>query len=511
MSNFKNKLSSFVKGEGVFSGALSALVVGLAIVANIIIFVLGSYFSLYIHLDEVEDLTLSGYTDSLFADPIKKGERVKIIFCQSEEEVKANDKGSRVLETVKNFKERYGDFIELEFVNIVTKMNNKNEYVDLTVYQTVSEGGKKSPILESTVIFESDYGHRVLTDSASKTGYANFYTVDTVGNVIAYNGEETVAAMITSSLSTEKKTAYFTTYHGEISDSAFQNMLAFAGYGIGVIDLLKNEIPEDAELVVISNPKKDFKQADVNSKVKVRTEIERLRTFVEDGGGKIYVSLDPYTPKLPVFESFLADYGIKLSETENKKAPAGYLRNIIRDSDSSVTTDFLTIAVECADNEIGNKVSEKMDKYTDSSVIVKECAALQLSGKAQPLLVASPTAALYAGSDVVDSEGGYCVAAVTECRGKNPGTIFLTPTVYLTASDALVTEGYANRPFVYSMIENVFDGKNLPYGCKTVYYTTTTLENLSMKDARLYTALIMAIPAVIAVVGAVIVIRRKNR
>ena len=88
--------------------------------------------------------------------------------------------------------------------------------------------------------------------------------------------------------------------------------------------------------------------------------------------------------------------------------------------------------------------------------------------------------------------------------------MFVTSSIYLTSTDALVAKGYSNRVFVYSLIEKVFtSGTSVPYGCNTVYYNTEVLENLTMGRARLYTALIMAVPAALAVVGAVVVTRRK--
>ena len=44
-----------------------------------------------------------------------------------------------------------------------------------------------------------------------------------------------------------------------------------------------------------------------------------------------------------------------------------------------------------------------------------------------------------------------------------------------------------------------------------VDYTAPILENLTMGKARLYTAIILAIPAALAVVGTITIIRRKNR
>ena len=56
----------------------------------------------------------------------------------------------------------------------------------------------------------------------------------------------------------------------------------------------------------------------------------------------------------------------------------------------------------------------------------------------------------------------------------------------------------------------------LRYGClpieeKTVLYNTNTLENLTMGTAKAYLAVAMLLPISVAVCGAVVLIRRKNR
>ena len=87
----------------------------------------------------------------------------------------------------------------------------------------------------------------------------------------------------------------------------------------------------------------------------------------------------------------------------------------------------------------------------------------------------------------------------------------VVPSIYISVADALITNGYANKEFLFASFEYLFGAKGMPYGCRAVLYDTQTLENLTMGTARLYTAIILAIPTAIAVVGSVIIIRRKNR
>ena len=520
MKKMNERSRALFKRENLFSGATTALFLAFAIVINLIVYVITTAFGLYLSTPNQVDLSLSGYTESLFAEAEAEaketGEKVKIIFCQSPEEMDASDKGSLVHETAKNFVELHPDFIEIQYLNIITKVlssadGSKTEYVDLGDYQTetVIDGKTvKSPIYKTSVIFKSSYGKRVLTDTYSSEGYSGFYTVNSSGYAIAYNGEEIIASMIMWSLTPTHKTAYFTVYHSEVSDVAFSNMLVCAGYNVKTIDLKKEEIPADAGLVVISSPKEDFERAQAGSNID--TEIERLRTYVENGGN-LYVALDPYVERLTVLEEFLAEYGI---ETSYATIPErGEIRNIIRDANASIETDFYTMEINYADNELARKIHETVKKYSDTRVLIKDCSALKLSKNATSLLKTSPSAALYAGGGETDGAGSYDVAAIATHTGPTgkTGTVFVVPSVYLTASDGMVSGGYSNRLFLYSLFENMHGLENLPYGCKTVYYSDSILEGLTMQTARIYTAIVLSVPVILSIIGGVIIIRRKNR
>ena len=81
----------------------------------------------------------------------------------------------------------------------------------------------------------------------------------------------------------------------------------------------------------------------------------------------------------------------------------------------------------------------------------------------------------------------------------------------MTVSDALNASRYSNRDFFYATFEHLYGAEGMPYGCKAVMYSNSTLENLTMGAARLYTIIAMSIPLAIALVGTVIIVRRRNR
>ena len=71
MSNFKRKIGSALSSESAFSAATTAVILGIAIVLNVLVYALGVIFELYLYSPAVDDLTLSGYSDNLFKEAIE--------------------------------------------------------------------------------------------------------------------------------------------------------------------------------------------------------------------------------------------------------------------------------------------------------------------------------------------------------------------------------------------------------------------------------------------------------
>ena len=508
MNKFKQKLVSFLKGEKLTSSAVTALFIGVIIAVNAIVYALTVGYSLYITPKTDFDLSISGSMDELFET--YKGQQVKILFCRSssdfDEESGTIDETYYFHKTAKYFEERYPALLSIDYVNVLTKrLESDNSIFNFAPYQEDSSGNIITPIYNSSVIFESAKRHRVIVDSASAVFY--YDSSSSSQSYQSYHGEEVFASMVSWVLADELKNVYFTTYHGETSEIYFANMLTCAGYEINTIDLRKQNIPDDADLVVISNPTTDFEKSIQGGPV---SEMDRLINYLEKGGN-LYVALDPYVDKLYNLEQMLKEYGISYAETERE---SGVLRHIVKDSSNAITTDNFTLVTTFADNSYGNEMSDILNKYDSGRVILKECAALELTRGAESILETSSASAVYAGGERVGSSGNYCVGALAktgETGSEKNGNIFVISCVFLTANDALTTSGYGNRDFIYTVMDVAFESNAVPYGCSPVYINTETLENLTMRSARIYTALILALPVVIAVVGSVTVIKRKNR
>ena len=500
MSNLKGKAMEIVSKDKFSSGIITALVIAIVMVFNALLYTVVNVFDLRIAYTEEFDYSLKGNTDHLFEEAINEGRKIKIYFCASELDVKSSKTLGEVYITANNFKEKYSSLVELDFVNIITKKSEvTGEYVNLSKFATNMEGQKTS-IQKTSVIFESGKNHRVVSD-------ASFFTFDSNMYITSYNGEEVMASMMSWVLADEHKKAYFTQHHGESADPAFANLLACAGYYVDVVDLRKEKVPDDASLLVISNPTSDFEASKDST---VFAEMDRLLAYVERGGN-LFVTLDPYAKTLPILEGFLASHGITLSTTEI--ASGKRVRNIVKDSENAITADYFTFVAEYSSNALANKISDTVKKNGDGGVMLKDVSAITLSGNAKALLKTSSDAVLEANGKTVSEKGSYCIAAYSEYFTESGGktNIFVVPSIYLAVSDVLIANGYSNKDFTYALFEQLYGAEGMPYGCEPLLYGSQTLENLTMGTARIYTTIALLVPTVILAVGVAVIIRRKYR
>ena len=505
MNDFKQKFTSYVQGRNFTSNLVVALVIASVVFVNIIAYTLTSYLGLYIYKPEDIDFSISDATEPLFDEAIDAGLEVTITFCMYEDALASHSTGWYVQETAKRFAEKYPDFIKLNYVNILTQLDSEGNPVDLSVYKKDMRGNETA-LSNTSVIFTSGSNYRVLTDVYTSAGFADFYTLDESLYMTSYNGEEILASMISWVLHDEHKVAYFTTGHGETVSINLYNLLACAGYYVDQINLRAYDsigVPEDAGLLVISNPTTDFERSAEGSGVV--TEMDRINEYASKGGS-LFVTVDPYSRRLPVFYDFLAEYGISMFDTADGE------RQTVKDDANAITTDGFTVVTDFADSEIAAAMNARTSSL-GGRVILRDVAPLKLEGNARALLVTSPTSVCQAGGETTDTAGSYPVAAYSTKDNYNadPAKLFFIPSIYISTSDAMISNGYLNKDFLYSLFDVFYGMGEMPYGCSSVLYDNEMLENLTMGTAKIYTAVLVLLPAVLAVCGTVLIIRRKNR
>ena len=475
----------------------TVLVLVIMILFNVLTFSLVNTHGWYFTTGDEVDFSLRRTFSSSLSPIRESGEKVRILFCMPKEDLAAHKTGTFLFGTAEQLEREYSDVFDISYINIITKRDQDGALVDLSKY---TENGEEEPlpIYKTSVIFEQGERYRVLTT----TDFSDFFTLNAKQEPVAYNGEEIFLAMSLWVLTDEHPTAYFTASHSEIVDVAFTRLLAAAGYAIATIDLSREDVPEGCDLLVISNPRSDFERGRDESVV---TEMKRLRDYA-DRGGDLFVSLDPLLKKpLPVLESFLAEYGVSIRTEIDRKMQT----NIVKD-----TADGFTMIGEYANTEIADTIFSTVKDYREGGVFFSSASAITVDPThegASALVVTSPRSETYVGSTRTDASGGYTVAA--EGRRVADGkasSLFLTGTIYMTGTDALLTNTYSNREFFFGVLEHVFEnGQPMPYGASMILTDTALLENLTQSSVRLYSVLV-ALPSVALLITGIVVLRRRR-
>ncbi len=528
MNNFKHKLSSFLHGRSFSSGVITTLVVAIFAVANVLIYTVYYAFIFEPGAVEQEDLSITGAADDSFERAQREGKKITVTLCMSESDIQVHETGNYVYRTAMEFAERYPDFIEIRYANVMTLIYDDNgERFNPDKYTKVARKDESGEILKddkgneiydeyaltrASVIFECRTydAHGTVTREnikvlTSATAYAGFFTFDDNQYITSYNGEEVFASNINWVIANSHDTVYFTIGHGEAPSLTFCNALVNAGYYIEEINLRKKSVPDDAAFVVIADPKHDFEKSSEGSGI--ISEMDRLNEYASRGG-KFYVNMDPISESLPRLEAFISDFGISFATTGEGE------RQTVKDLNMAIGTDGFTLITEYADTSLANDVYAKIS-HLDGSVIIRDIAALNCDSSkgAAPLLKASSSAVLEASGATTDSDGSYTVVAYSEKYNANADSarLVLVPSIYMTASDAMVTNGYSNKDFLYSLFDVFYGAERVLYGTNDVVQQSTRLENLTLGTSTVYTALLLALPAALAVFGAVTIVRRKNR
>jgi len=357
---------------------------------------------------EVSD-TAREYIDSQVAPIVDEcGGSIKIIFCDTKDSIRSSELYKYVYDSFFEVAELFPEMIEIEHIDVFEQPKLSQKY------------GVESV---NNVIF-------VYKDRHETLDLGDFYAYKTVNNesvVSAYQGELLIASALMRVTQKDMPMCYLTVNHGEeFSDHELIKVITQAGYTVGMIDLYSDEIPDDCEILVTFNPKKDFAVSNETSDV---SEIARLEKFMS-GGGKymVFLSADTFASGgFDNIESFLSSWGVNyMHKTTNEGVEACYL---VKDSANSLTVDGYTVIgrpnTEIKDEAITGNIASPVSFGNTTYMSVSEGFAANGNGgyissdsarKLSPVYFASDTAVAWADGRAVAraSEEDFVLMSLTE-------------------------------------------------------------------------------------------------
>lgn len=460
------------------------LFLGAVILLNIVVYVFATAFSWYFYTEERYEHTVSDATHALLSEIEHP---VTVSFCSAETDIEAVATSRLVYETVKQYAAIHDEKVRLgKFYNVYTDFAKMQEYSEKT----------GATVTKDSVIIETDVECYALSMS-------DFYLLDGAGVILAYNGEEALAsALLRAQVEREKlPSAYFTVDHGEnFALPALLSQVFYAGYDIGntelnTLRLSDEEIPENAALVVISNPLYDFEKSASSTVV---TELDRLETYLRKGG-KVYITLDAGASsyaELQNLRAFLAEYGLVTGD------------GLIEDGQNGIT-EARTFLVSYASSDVGSAVGDAITEYNTSRILVRDASPITVLAENGKGMTVSPLLETASVATWNGESGAFPVAAIAEGAGGE--AILLSTSGYVNYNEAVNSEGYANEDFLYAGL-SLLDCDTPLIGCRMLFIADTGLENLTRIESNGFFALTVAvIPVSLLIACAAVSIRRRRR
>ena len=147
--------------------------------------------------------------------------------------------------------------------------------------------GENSEVLNAAELYEYDYSDYYTTGAANVT----------------FGGEKQISSAIYKLTAAAESHAYYTTNHGEQAlTSSLTEALKAQNIDAQPLDLLTGTIPEDCDLLIISNPASDFAADGLVD------EIAQLQAYLENGG-KVLLTTSGYT-ETPNLDAVMAQFGL---------------------------------------------------------------------------------------------------------------------------------------------------------------------------------------------------------
>ncbi|MBQ8213293.1 MAG: hypothetical protein IJZ80_04725 [Clostridia bacterium] len=497
----------------VITAVLTALVITVAVLANAVFGTLAKRYGWYTSMLATESYDVTDDCFALLGEAFEQqpDAEVEIIFCDVAENLMEESTRRYLYETATAIAERYPDQLTVTCHDIWTNPNTVRQYTS-TVNPLTGET-VETALKSTSVILVSEGYHRVY---ALEEFYV-FKDGDT-SQVWAYNGEKKLAAGILRAISEEEHIVCLTNNHGEIFyDYELLYLLDDAGYSIVYLDLYKDPIPENCEMIISYNPNSDLIADEELSAV---SETDILEEFLSEEGHSFWVFVEDGTPELSHMESYLETWGVDFSYYESTANNAKY-RYMVQDSSQSLTSDGYTIYGEAVKSGHSAELLDGLDR----KVVFKNATAMKaaqgfvsngdgsfVKGERTmySLYQSGSNAVSWANGNPVSGEGAILMAMTEQKNSVGSSYVGVISSVDFSAEEFLQSAVYGNGDVILHTMKNM--GRVLvPEGLTIKPFSSTDISTITTAQMLYWTIALAAVPAVTVTLVAVAVLVRRRR
>ena len=469
------------------------LFIAVVVLFNAVFTALAYRFGWYVDMTNEAVFTLSDGSKEYVAG-IKKD--IDIYFASDPDVLMADGDMRYVYSTARQLEEAI-DGVKIKCVNVVKNPGFFREF-----YSTAA-----TDITSKSVVVRCGTESRVLTPQS-------FFVYNEEGNRWGYQGEYRFVSAIMQVTETDAPEVVFTKGHGEDIDGAATLAQLFwdCGFEVKVSDLSVDELSEDCRIIVIYNPVYDFIGAEAEDGSK--NEISKIDKMLDGLGGLLVFESPDHSGKLTNLNEFLREWGI------------AYRSDVkVRDYDHTLSTDGYSVFTEYTPTDTlgGSFLSEMIDLSSTPKAVIREAAPIDvlweaggdLSGsRSVSAMLRSYPGAELTGKDGVIETGTYDLLTMSlETRiidnNRYYSYVVAAGSPTFGSNNYLVSNAYGNSDIIYTTMKWV--GRNGVLADLDMKPFDDSTLTISVSEANGHAVwMTLALPAVVAAVGVVVLVRRKH-
>lgn len=344
-------------------------------------------------------------------------------------------------------------------------------------------------ISENSVIIVSGDKSRIIAD-------ADFYYKNSDGSIAGLNVEQEITTALKYVSSEEETTIYFTAGHGEADFKGAREALANESYKTKEISLLTQDIPDDADMLILARPTSDFSTA----------EIARIDSFLRNGGN-VQVYFNGSVTGLSNLYSYIASAGIQTNDDV-----------IVEDASHAVSVSQ-TAAIYIADY-VENDVSKSFIKERRLAGYIpyaKSLTRLDNSGAYTISEYLASSSSSYTSADFsnpsVDTavkKGSSSIALMSE-NAETGGKLFVSGSIFLMTDnvETINNFGYVNAEY-FTYLSNSMLEKEDTFVIPVKELGAAKLTMNTIVKYTLFIVFVIIIPLALLIGGVIVFFRRRN-
>ena len=481
---------------GSVATAVTVVVVALVVLFNVVVNLLSEKIDMSVDLTKNGTFEISQETMDYLATV---NEPVEIVCMSDENTFKTSNYVyyKQAYEVLRKYT-IYSDNVSLKFVDMVKNPTYADRYKsmykgEIDAYSIVVSSSKRIRVIAIQDLYNTEMNYNTFSQQ-----------------VVSSNAEQELTSAIM--YVTDPDPLQAVVFNSETAGTSYDNVMALLnanGIDTTEIDPLSQEIPEDADIIVINAPLNDYDDSIIDS----------IYSFLDNGGrlGKNLIYIADYSQKsMKNMETLLSEWGIGIGDgvvgdmdTANLQTQNYYIvRDYIKEGD-------YTLNVASFDLPVIDYQSRPLTLLFDNADTRSTVALLQTADTGFVFTEEMREAAERGENGDIDNGVQTTWALGRKYMFDENNQAHYSNVLVIGSSETLdesmTSTTYFNNGDYFISILNSMTGKNTGISIVAKDLTSETFDIDNSKVSTGFTVFVIVLPLVVLVIGAVVFIRRRTK